>query len=215
MNIEWVMFPNNGKIINLNIYADNEHISNDIRKNNNFYEHRALQFVYDTVPLYNKTVLDIGANIGNHSVFFETVCGAKVIAFEPNDKNYGLLSLNSKNKNITPMRMLIGDNEIYACESIDSANMGTVKYMKAKAGETAIPIDALNFSDVALIKIDVEGMELEVLSGAMQTIKRCSPAIMIEIDTNKLGIMAILEELGYNTYKLNCHSNTILALKDI
>ena len=210
-----MMFPNNGKIIGMYVYADNEHISNDIRKYNNFYEFRALQYVKDNVPMLNRTVLDIGANIGNHSIFFATVCGAKVVAFEPNDHNYGMLLMNSINKQITPMRMLIGDSDKYTCESIDSANMGTVKYMKSKVGETATAIDTLKLNDIALIKIDVEGMELEVLSGAMQTIKRCSPAIMIEVDTDRLGIVAILEELGYTIYKLLSYSDTILALKDI
>jgi hypothetical protein len=70
-----------------------------------------------------------------------------------------------------------------------------------KQGETseARTIDSFGFSDVSLIKIDVEGHEKAVLLGAAQTIRTQHPTIFIEIwDHNKSKIVPIIEGFGYS-----------------
>jgi len=64
-----------------------------------------------------------------------------------------------------------------------------------------ISIDSLHLSRVDLIKIDVEGMEKEVLEGAMQTIKKCSPILHIEmIKSNIDEILSFLNTLDYRHF---------------
>jgi hypothetical protein len=62
-----------------------------------------------------------------------------------------------------------------------------------------------------LIKIDVEGWENEVLDGALQTIKRFHPVILIEISRNFKETSGKLFDLGYSLFYLNC-SDDYLAL---
>lgn len=205
--------PCENRIINLHVHNKDEHISKDIVSNNNFYEHYALNYTRDKVAMHNRLVLDIGANIGNHSVYFSEVCGAKVLAFEPNDKNYAVLCRNSAGRAIIPLRILVGNGGEYACKEIHPENMGMCKYAPAGAGERAHAIDDLNLDDVALIKIDVEGMEREVLDGALKTIERCSPAIMCEADGNTDEMACFLQTLGYNITGLKAQSGTILAIR--
>jgi hypothetical protein len=61
-----------------------------------------------------------------------------------------------------------------------------------------ITLDAMNLSRVDLIKIDVEGMEVEVLQGAQRTIESCHPVILVEIiKSNSDLLRGWLEERGY------------------
>jgi FkbM family methyltransferase len=61
------------------------------------------------------------------------------------------------------------------------------------------PLDEIIDSPVHFIKIDVEGMELEVLRGAKNLLSRCSPLVMIEIaDRRAAEFDQLLAELGYS-----------------
>lgn len=64
-------------------------------------------------------------------------------------------------------------------------------------------LDYFNFKDVNLIKIDVDGMDGEVVKGGMDTIKRCKPVIIIEEISPTDGMpnhdgVALLQNIGYN-----------------
>ena len=78
-----------------------DHITNEIVINGRF-EDKILDWILNNLKQYtiDKTSLDIGANIGNHSVAFSAI-SKDVIAFEPNPKTFQLLKINkSINKNI-------------------------------------------------------------------------------------------------------------------
>ncbi len=61
-----------------------------------------------------------------------------------------------------------------------------------------IALDSLNFPRVDLIKIDVEGMEAQVLAGASATIRRCQPLLFVEyLKGDAPALRAQMVELGY------------------
>lgn len=59
-------------------------------------------------------------------------------------------------------------------------------------------IDAMGLQRLDFLKLDVEGMEVEVLRGARATLERCKPIVMAElIKTDRAQLLAFLEGLGY------------------
>jgi hypothetical protein len=69
-----------------------------------------------------------------------------------------------------------------------------------------IPLDHLRLEDVGLIKIDVEGAELGVLEGAGETISRCRPLMMIEIEQrhHSRPIESVFAEILARGYRAAC-----------
>jgi hypothetical protein len=65
-----------------------------------------------------------------------------------------------------------------------------------------IPLDELDLRRCALIKVDVEGMEAQVVEGARQTIERCRPALFLENDTVERSreVLTAVESVGYKAY---------------
>jgi hypothetical protein len=87
--------------------------------------------------------------------------------------------------------------------SIGANNYGGLA-LGGDAGESVamIAIDDLRLSRCALMKIDVEGMELQVLQGAAQTIKTCRPLLFVENDRpqNSAALTELLRSLDYRLY---------------
>ncbi|TXC70974.1 FkbM family methyltransferase [Sphingomonas ginsenosidivorax] len=143
-------------------------------------------------------ILDIGANIGTHAVGFSTLNpGAKIIALEPQPLAYALLSANilsSGHSNIFPFNVAAGKRRAFLnfklnYESIGH-NVGGVSLVGTEPVEGAaytMPITVVQVDDlsmdrpVRLMKIDVEGMEPDVLRGALRTIARDRPVIFFEV----------------------------------
>ncbi|PRC46542.1 hypothetical protein C6A85_89555, partial [Mycobacterium sp. ITM-2017-0098] len=138
------------------------------------------------------TVLDVGANIGNHSVFFSEIF-SKVYAFEPNPQAYYLLQYNTARSNIVPLNYGLSSENSTLAFSIDPINIGGSKVIDicADSGPSnlnTIDIEVRRLDDnveiknqvVSLIKIDVEGHELQVLEGAVELITAAQPIIVFE-----------------------------------
>ena len=171
---------------------DNEALSNAIRTNGDYWESDILDYIRDRFPIH-KVVLDIGANIGNHAVYFAThLIYTKILAFEPLPENYELLRQNIQPYGIDKVsarnwaisdrvgRAQIVKNEANygACEVSYDSLVGTEVIMSS--------VDTLTefWQPVTLMKIDVEWWEPHVIAGAQKTIERDHPLILIE-DTNK------------------------------
>jgi hypothetical protein len=65
-----------------------------------------------------------------------------------------------------------------------------------------VPLDQLEVSKAKLIKVDVEGMELDVLAGAQATLARCRPILYVENDRAEKAeaLVAQLQEYGYRMW---------------
>lgn len=181
--------------------------------NDQYYENNLLYFVTKNfnggIKLENGVVLDIGANIGNHSIYFLKECGAKkVIAFEPVKETFNILKRNIEINDLEDKVVLYncGVGELRskaAFEEYDLHNIGgTTLYDKEDGDIEIFSIDSLNLDDdVTFMKVDVEGFEEKVIRGALETIKKYRPVIMLEAwdRSNTIeNIIMLLSDLGYD-----------------
>jgi FkbM family methyltransferase len=146
-----------------------------------------------------KTVYDVGGHIGLMTMFFAREAGetGTVVTFEPNPQNYAAILDHIKLNGFANIRVLqIGlgsKNEVLAFVIADSAR-GTAspekqkQYQQKDVQVTQIEVDTLdsqiarhNLPKPDFIKIDVEGLELDVLRGMTQTISNYRPEIFIEL----------------------------------
>src|SRR5262245_259969 len=135
------------------------------------------------------TVIDVGAYTGLFSVIAALRC-AKVVALEPMPANYWRLNVNAKlNKvAIEMMAMAASDHDgpgvLHYNPNVPLTTGGSLvagnKLHHEHLDIRCVMIDSLAVSDVSAIKIDVERHEPCVLRGAMQTIERWRPVLLIE-----------------------------------
>jgi FkbM family methyltransferase len=185
------------------------------------YENNELPYLIAYIKDINKTgdtCIDIGANIGNHSLFFSTYY-RKVLAFEPNPKTFKLLALNSSlAKNIHPHEVGLSSEERLASISFPRFNFGAASIASTGHGEmdtdsfnvqlrTLDSID-LGSERVNLIKIDVEGHELQVLQGSQETIRKHKPVIVFEqhrddFSNGSSPVIDLIRSLGYQSFAVS------------
>jgi len=155
-------------------------------------------------------IYDIGANIGYHTVAFAKL-GKHVYAFEPNKKNLKLLEKNTKKlENVTVYDVAcsnsVGTLHVQDFDTNVPGNYGEMLIKEDGQECKSITIDELD--DVYgpdLLKIDVEGHELQVLRGAIKTITEFNPVIFYEAHGTELAeIYDLLTELGYRLYWYPC-----------
>jgi len=156
-----------------------------------FYEsHTLLQF-YNDLPSEGM-ILDIGANIGNHQMMFNQIWpNRQIFGFEASPLNYIHLHRNTtRYPNTVNVCMGLGSEQGLDYMTHFHENMGgsglreVSKMPHAEKDVMPIiiePLDSVNFaSDISLVKIDVEGYELQVVKGAHNTFDKYRPMIWIE-----------------------------------
>jgi FkbM family methyltransferase len=135
-----------------------------------------------------KHALDIGANVGFMTAYFAKHW-QKVTAFEPTPSIFSCLEKNCTRNNINNMPMALSNETgtvLFAIQSRSEINqiVSSVDVLSKHWSAIEVPaatLDSLNLTDIDMIKIDVEGHELNVLKGAEQTIRNQRPLIAIEI----------------------------------
>ncbi|MHA1539281.1 MAG: FkbM family methyltransferase [Alphaproteobacteria bacterium] len=170
-----------------------------------FFETRELTFTQSILPK-NPVILDIGANTGNHSVFYAKFCGAKKIyPFEPHPTSISLFRRNIDLNKITCvdpsfLGLAVGEKQSkLRFENHMTGNLGLASFTPDPKGNLPVCCldDVIDFK-VDFIKIDIEGMELEVLRGARKTIAKYKPQMMLEIKHNHdAAFLKIMDEMGY------------------
>ena len=138
-----------------------------------------------------KTVIDVGAWCGTWSKAIEPFAKT-VIAFEPDKTHFECLQRNCT-INCTPRMEAVGSQlqEV----SLTEDNFTQAKRVNEKGNIRMITLDHMAYEDVDMIKIDVEGYELEVLKGATKTLESVK-YLMIELNNNtkKYGSSNIVVE---------------------
>ena len=169
-----------------------------------------------------RTYLDIGACIGSASNKFVDIFD-NIIAFEPNPKSLSILNkISGIRIEEVAVSDYIGSTEFIAPNTEKGHEHGSMcngRYNKLeninKFTVNVTTIDSYNFKNVDFIKIDTEGNELNVLKGAVETIKKYKPIIYYE-DKGKTEedlkrseeIKKLLQELGYNIQRTHRYWRT-------
>ena len=173
-------------------------------------------FLLKNLTTYN-IALDVGAHIGNHTVRLLSPLFDEVICFEPNPYIYPLLSVNtSKHANVKTFNFGLSDEIKELDFKINMTNWGAsriiqknVTYESKKFSTIKINVralDQLNLGinkEISLIKVDIEGHELEFLRGAKDTILKHRPIILFEensINQGSSGVIDYLAEMDYEFF---------------
>ena len=154
-------------------------------------------------------VLDIGANIGNHTIYLCATADCRVTAFEPNTELSATLrrsvSLNGLGEKIRIVEAGAGARPGTAhFASAKPENLGAQSLSVTDDPSNEIKIVTLDdtdgLDDVRMIKIDVEGMELQVLEGSLKLLERARPIIYVEALNEELflALDRCLSALGYS-----------------
>jgi FkbM family methyltransferase len=195
-----------------------DHISQQITLNGK-YERQELEtfFAWAEYRGYNflkDTAIDVGANIGNHALFFSDYF-RKIICFEANPRTSTILSLNSMLKSNIEVHN-IGLSDYIGSASLYSLpiNIGGATILgvdgKHPVGAELIDIklnkldDVVDDNQIGLIKIDVEGHELAVIKGGRNIIFNQKPLILFEHivsdSSSDSGVVQLLQEYGYSNF---------------
>ena len=165
------------------------------------------------------TAIDAGAHIGIATVHLSNYF-REVVAFEPCHENFVCLARNCEQiDNIKLMMMGVGStNERSVMQSVkDNSGAGYIKKLEERQYRPKDSINGIQRDirlttidslaiDCSLIKIDVQGYEREVLEGGIETIKKCKPVLLVEIENNSeresaykesLLIKSLLNKIGY------------------
>lgn len=156
-----------------------------------------------------QTVLDIGANIGQHTMVLASLVGptGKVYAVEADLDNVSLIRKALVDSRLQTIYLIAGaaSDRAGLIHMLGSANSNTVFSEHSAASETkvacAFTIDSMINEPVDFVKIDIEGMELPALRGMCNIIDRYKPIIASEFSPlymrNALGTDRSLEYLGF------------------
>jgi FkbM family methyltransferase len=159
------------------------------------------------------TVVEVGANIGAHTVFFARQVGprGRVIAFEPQRIIFQTLCANVALNSLTNVECFqhavgsaAGTIVVPPLDYTQDDNYGGLALGGFSDGESVpvVTLDSLALPKLNVLKIDVEGMEHSVLTGAAETLNRCRPILYVENDRADRSdeLIRLLDSLEYNLY---------------
>ena len=198
--------------------AMKDHIQKIIATSEGPYEPELLLALDKWLPA-GSNIVDIGGNIGNHSLYW-ALRGHQVQYFEPDEANYGLAEdnfhLNGVRDSVTMHKIALGEERGKGfSENSNPDNSGGNRIVTDPRGNIEIAtLDELEMDSIDLIKIDVEGMEGDVLRGSRSTIESFQPLLVVEtLDVESLTIvLKALEGLDYTIWDTYNDSPTQLMI---
>lgn len=169
-------------------------------------------------------VVDCGANVGFYATVLSAIPGVEVLAIEPDEATFEVLQanlrLNARSERVHALRFAVGAIEEDVNLSVGRGPQNRV----VKEGEVGtmqrvrmMRLDSLTKRRPTLLKVDVEGYELDVLRGGCELLGNdgCQ-ALIVELGTNSLeyGIRAVevadfLEKRGFSPFRYDVASNRL------
>jgi FkbM family methyltransferase len=188
-----------------------DHIFRVMQSSGQFYEIPLLKAIRDLGA--EGVYVDVGAHVGNHSVFFANECkSTKVVAVEADQDNYSVLAQNCNGYDkIELMNFAAHDHEGMVGISRPAPNNTGMNHVVDGEDVCCQRLDAmLNGEKVAVLKIDVEGLALEVLRGAEDIVRHNLPVIAVEVGDDGSEIGGFLGSHGYAKIGTYNHTPTEL-----
>ena len=173
----------------------------------------------------DRDVIDVGANVGFYSVMAAQLLDqGRVLAVEPNPEAYRRLVANLARNRLTEKVTIfhglasdsVGQATLHHIEGMEEySSMGQIVHASV-SGKTARTTSSVAHTVDGLVaahglnpgfmKIDVEGADMLVLSGAIETLKRHRPVVLTELSpallepmgTSAAAVIAVFERLGYS-----------------
>ncbi|NEN92798.1 MAG: FkbM family methyltransferase, partial [Okeania sp. SIO3H1] len=185
-----------------------------------FYELAELEFIRQNLKSSNPVIVDIGANTGNHLVYFaKFIQAAKVIPIEFHPEIIAALkrhiSINQvSNIDLSKLGYALGKNsgksfikehpakDLCLTEIDDNIINGQELVV--------VPLDEIITEKVDFIKMDVQGKEIDVLEGAKNLISSYRPDMLVEIAKNHIkDFRKFLAAVNYQTVKAFDHGRYV------
>lgn len=186
------------------------------------------------------TVVDIGANIGYHTLTAAGRVGSegRVIAFEPEPENYALLSrtiAENGSTQVTLSSSAIADKTGTFTLHLFDSNKGRHSLVplaegsKELAGTIEVPVETLDealrsraIQRVDVIKMDIEGAEALALKGMRETLSQprlilfmeYSPVAAERAGTSAVQLLADLGNCGFTLYEIGEAKRTLVPIND-
>lgn len=165
-------------------------------------DHPEMRFLLDYLRP-GDTFVDVGANVGVYSLLACAVPGVAVLAYEPSAETFERalenVRLNGLEDRVNLVRKAVGSEEEEALLTVGLDAMNSLvegESVGAAESVSVTTLDALGLDGVALVKIDVEGWETEVLNGAAGLLERQRPALIVEVNDIE-GLKEIKRRYGY------------------
>jgi FkbM family methyltransferase len=180
-----------------------------------------LNLLLDLIDI-GDTVVDVGAFIGTHTLAFAKHVGhgGQVYAFEPHPVAFGLLRLNVEQNDLSNVKLFnvalsdyTGTINLHKSNLADTDSPGSFSLLTevdvaAESSGVAVDIMTLDQFDIDrchLMKVDVEGMELNVLKGSAKTLRRFRPLVFAECLSLNNGwqIVLFMRDNGFEAFLHN------------
>lgn len=193
-------------------------------KHGHYWEEWMFKYIQEHY-VENTHIIDLGGNIGTTTLLMSEVLSprCKIFTFEPIYSD--ILFKNIVDNQLTDRVMVypygVGNKietlHITPIDLSERINFGGVSIIRTLDHSDKslpiqiVPVDHFHFENISLIKIDVEHMEIQVLEGCIQLIKRCKPTIIIETyqlhDVAQTDVFKELLSLGYEMISIpeGCH----------
>lgn len=200
----------------ISVNPNDIYIGNELINNGTWEIH--IKNLLKAICKENMTVVDIGANIGTHTILMSKLVGEKgnVYAFEPSKNHVEILFYNlmmndclntkiysygcgDKNENMFVDKRFLDTKK--------SENFGAIELKKkSDVNDEEIEIrsiDSFDFPKIHIIKIDAEGMENVVINGMKNTISKYKPLIIVEIhDPDVENMTNIFNSINYSLQRI-------------
>ncbi|HVK47201.1 MAG TPA: FkbM family methyltransferase [Pseudobacter sp.] len=185
-----------------------------------YSEDHITNYLLNTIGINNDDfIIDIGANIGWHSLTLSSQAKPTIFSFEPDPFNYNLLSQNRELNNKTNVRLfnvaLSNENGTHTLYLYKDHNLGrhsliqqqkSVKSTEVKTVrlDSLLEQEGMSTRRIKLIKIDVEGYEYMAMLGAKESLKRTdylltefTPDMMRKINQDPADYISLLKDAGF------------------
>lgn len=165
-----------------------------------------------------RTVIQAGGHCGLYAKIYVNLF-ERVFTFEPELNNFTHLTNNCNDTRIVKLNAALSDeNDFVSMGIVSYINTGMHKVLpKGIFGLIAygITLDSIKPKDVDLIHLDVEGYEYNALKGAVKTISKYKPLIVLEMTEKTDKIYALMKKLGYEEVEvyITMSKNSIFEYK--